>query len=225
MKDTETRVLDAGLRAREFSNVHTARIPAGNDAHGLFAELNTVLPNLQASTAEQGSGSRGAMEGSTSKAAARDELMRDLQAIARGARSLAITRPGLEDKFRSPRSPNDQGLLGIARGFEAELGPFKDDLIKRGLPATFDEALNHHMNDFEEALSHKTQKTETRVRATAEIEEKVDDVLRILRELNPIMQNLFADDPGMLTAWISASHVERAPKRSDTQPEAPAPGQ
>jgi hypothetical protein len=35
-------------------------------------------------------------------------------------------------------------------------------------------------------------------------------------EFDAIVQNKYADNPGKLAAWISASHVEKAPKKKAT---------
>jgi hypothetical protein len=46
-----------------------------------------------------------------------------------------------------------------------------------------------------------------------------------LKQLDAIMRNVLRDDVEMLTAWITASHVERVPRRSKTpgKPSPPAP--
>ncbi len=38
----------------------------------------------------------------------------------------------------------------------------------------------------------------------------------IVRNLDGIVKNKYANDPGKLAAWISASHVEKAPKKKET---------
>lgn len=44
-----------------------------------------------------------------------------------------------------------------------------------------------------------------------------------VRELDAIIRNVFRDDPATLAAWKSASHIERAPRRTKTQTTAPPP--
>ena len=39
-----------------------------------------------------------------------------------------------------------------------------------------------------------------------------------VRELDPIMRNIFDDKPGKLAVWLSASRVERAPRRTTPTP-------
>jgi hypothetical protein len=49
--------------------------------------------------------------------------------------------------------------------------------------------------------------------------------MRHLRELDAIVRNIFDDDPASLAAWTSASHVERAPRRRQTDAPTPTPPQ
>ncbi|MDQ3820536.1 MAG: hypothetical protein M3362_23035, partial [Acidobacteriota bacterium] len=66
---------------------------------------------------------------------------------------------------------------------------------------------------FEEALANRAQGRETHVNATATIDDLIERGMRIVRQLDPIMRNLFEESPGKLAAWLSAAHVERAPQR------------
>ena len=57
--------------------------------------------------------------------------------------------------------------------------------------------------------------------ARAGINESLDEGTSILRKLDPIMRNKYADDPATLAEWTSASHIERAPKHKATEPTQP----
>jgi len=213
MNDEDTRRLDAFLRSEEFAHVQAARIPAGSFASELFANLSHIIANLQAAADRQSSNMRAAQQGTTSKASLRDELFLALRAIARTARAMALTNPGLEDRFRLPRNVKDQALLSAARTFAADALPLKAEFIRRGLPATFLEDLNADIDAYEAALSRQTQGTEEHVAATAAVEDLIDEGIKVMSELNAVIRNMFADDPATLAQWLSASRVERAPKR------------
>lgn len=64
----------------------------------------------------------------------------------------------------------------------------------------------------------------TKVSATATLDDLAAQGMETLRELNPIMRNLFEGDTARLAAWLSARHIERAPRRrpDETTP-APQP--
>lgn len=42
-----------------------------------------------------------------------------------------------------------------------------------------------------------------------------------LRKLDPLMHNKYRNDPVRLAEWLSASHVERAPRTKEKKPAAP----
>jgi hypothetical protein len=152
---------------------------------------------------------------------------RNLDAISRTARAMAISTPGLEDKFRAPRSISDQALLTTARAFAADALPLKTEFTRRGLPDDFLEDLNSDIEEFEQINNQQIQKRESRVAATAAIDDALERGINIVRELDAIMRNQFANDPASLAAWLSASHTERPPRRAPatpaTTPPAPTP--
>ena len=214
MNDADTRRMESFLRAQEFGRLQAARIPRGSFAEELLTRLSGIITNLEQQSATQSSGLRTAQQHATGKASARDEVFLDLRAIARTARGMAIVTPGLEDKFRIPRDPKDQELLSAARAFATDAEPLKDEFIRRGLPADFLDDLNADIAAFEQAITGQMQGTETHVAATAAIDDLIDEGVRTMHELDPVIRNLFADDPATLAQWFSARHVERAPRKT-----------
>ena len=57
-----------------------------------------------------------------------------------------------------------------------------------------------------------------RVATTALIGESIRRGMIALRILDAVMRNIYATQPGKLAAWLSASHVERAPKKKVPTP-------
>jgi hypothetical protein len=54
--------------------------------------------------------------------------------------------------------------------------------------------------------------TADQIAATAETAAFIREGMIAKRVLDGIVRNRYADDPGKLAAWLSASHVEKAPK-------------
>jgi hypothetical protein len=222
MKDTERRRYETFLRVREFINGRATQFPPTTLAGELLTRLNTVIDEMETHTTAQSSGRSSTLQSSANKAAAREELRSDLDAISRTARAMSISTPGLEDKFRAPRSVSDQELLATARAFAADAQPLKTEFTRRGLPEDFLEDLNADIEDFEQAVNQKIQKRESQVAATAAIDGALERGINTLRELDAIMRNRFANDPASLAAWLSASHTQRSPRRARTEtPPAP----
>lgn len=224
MNDRITRQLEAFIRVRELRTTLAQRIPATSLADTLMTRIGQLIAQIENASAQQSSGGRAAQEATASKSLAREELLEDLNRISRTARSMRRTMPGLEEKFRSPGRLGDQELLTLARAYATDALPLKSEFIQRGLPENFLEDLNQDIEAFEEAITRQTQGGSAQVSATATIEDLAAQGMETLRELDPIMRNIFDNDAATLAAWTSARHIERAPRRRrDETPPPPQP--
>jgi hypothetical protein len=232
MKDTERHRYDMFIRVHGFGQSHAAQFPPTSFAGEQLATLKSVLDSLETHISAQSSGRGTAREKASALAAACDELIRDLEAISRTARAMAITTPGLGEKFRTPHNESHQMVLAVARAAATAALPLKAEFIKRGLPADFLDDLQADIALMEEAIEHKNQGTESHVLATAAIDAEIERGMNAVRELDSIAHNIFAADPSTLAAWTSASHVERPTRRktpatqgttTTTPPTPPAP--
>jgi hypothetical protein len=208
------------IRVRGFGTAHAAVFPAPSRGGELFASLNTVISELESHAAAQFSSTRASKEGTTLKAVALANLQEDLEAISRTARALALTMPGLNDKFRLPRNVGAQAWLAAARSFAEDALPLKAEFIWRGLPANFLDDLQAGITELEQAVDRKGQLSGESVAASAAIDEAIDRGMQIVRELDAIVRNTFRDNDVTLAEWASARHVERAPRHTAPQPPA-----
>jgi hypothetical protein len=228
MDTLDTKRYEMFMRAREYGSQYTVFFPAGSYGAELFAQLGQVVEELKAHALAQSKGRSSVRESSASKSAARDELMRRMEAVNHTARVLSYTTPGLEDKFRMPRGVGDQSLLTLARTFAADAEPLKAEFIKRGLSANFIQELKETADEFDEAINQKVQHRGKQVAATAAIDDMIERGVRTVRELDAVVRNTLSGDASALAAWESASHVERPARKgrnkSNGTPE-PAPAQ
>ncbi len=224
MKDSETRRLEMFIRVREFGAAQANAFPANTRGSEMLAELNTAITELEGHAAAQSSGTRAAKEGTAVKAVARAALREDLEAISRTAHAVALTTPGLDDKFRLPRNAGDQAWLAAARAFEQDAAPIRNEFTRRGLPADFLEDLAADILAFETSIGSREQKTGNRVAATVAIDTAIERGMNAVHELDAIVRNVFSHDPATLAQWTSASHTARAPKHAphETPPAPPA---
>lgn len=218
MKDTERRRLETFIRVHEYVEERAAQFPPASFAGEQLAILDAAINALEAHASAQSSGKGKVRESVTSKAAARDELMRDLEAISRTARAMALTTPGLNDKFRIPHNQSNQAVLAVARAAATDALPHKAEFIRRGMPADFLEDLQADIAAMEQAIERKEQGAGSQVAATAAIDAEIERGMRAVRELDSVVRNVYANDPANLAAWSSASHVERSPRRTKTAP-------
>lgn len=222
MKDVETRCFEMFQRVNRFGADEAAFFASRPFVTSYFDEIQQLVADIQAHAGAQVAGRSSARQFTQSKAAAREELLRDLAAVSRTARSMSRDFPGLEEKFRFDPRLKDQELLTAARTLGAEALPLKAEFVKRGLRPDFLEDLTADASAFEQALSSRTGQQRNHVDATATIDDLIERGLKMVRELDPIIRNLFDEKPGKLAAWMSASRVERAPRRTTPAP-APAP--
>jgi len=221
MDTLDTKRQEMFVRVQEYGVQFALAFPAGSYGAGQFAQLGGVIEELKTHALDQSRGRSSVRESSASKAAARDELMRRMEAISRTARVMAFTVPGLEDKFRLARGVGDQALLLLARTFADDATPLKAEFTKRGLGPNFVEELREAADNFDAAINRKAQGRGKHVAATAAIDDIIERGLRCVRELDALVRNTFASDPSALAAWESASHVERLTRKNKQKPAQP----
>lgn len=229
MNNLEIRRLEMLTRVRDFGAVRAALFPPASHGGQLFANVSTVVDELEGHASNQTQQAGASREGTTTKAVARAALTEALEAINLTARAMSLTTPGLDDQFRLPRSRADQSLLAAARAFAEEADPLKAQFILRAMPDTFVEDLNADIAAFEQAISARNESTGSQVEATAAIDDAIDRGMQAAQELHAVVQNKLRDDKPALAAWTSARHVERrsgkgeAPKPDAPQPTPPTP--
>lgn len=155
--------------------------------------------------------------------------------ISRTAKSMEYAFGGISNKFQFQRNMSDANMLAKARAFYTESLAYNADFIAYGLPSTLraDPAScatparggvaafrrrGCGSDTFEASFSNAASATAYTQAATADEAAKVRVRLIIVRTLDGIVRNKYANDPGKLAAWISASHVEKAPKKKDPTP-------
>jgi len=213
MNDDERRRHETFVRVRDFGAAHATDFTANSLGHQQFTEIATVINDLNRHAASEVSGHGDARQGTKSRSQARAAVREDLEAINRTALVLGNDVPGLEHKFRLPRNHNDKELLNAARAFKADAEPLKAQFIAHEMPSDFLDQLQADIDAFEEAISFHGSGVSSHVAAGAAIDDKVSRGIEIVRKLDPIVRNKYADNPAVLAEWTSASHTERAPRR------------
>jgi hypothetical protein len=222
MDDQERRKSDMFTRANSFCTEHAADFAPASLAKQLFAELKTISSKLAADASSEASGRGAARQSTSGRSSAREELRADLESISRTARAMADDVPGLDDKFRVPRANNDQQLLTAARAFLADAEPLEAQFIAHEMPGDFLQDLKDDIAALETAISTQGSSRGDHVAARAEIDATIDAGAIVVRKLDAIVRNKYANNPGILAEWLSSSHTERAPKhKKQTAPTTP----
>lgn len=214
MNDNENRRHQMFVRVDDFGQGHASDFAPASLARQHFTDLGTVIGELDAHAAAETSGRGEARQATESRAQARAELRENLEAINRTARAMAAEVPGIDDKFRLPRGNNDQQLLHAARAFREDAQPLEAQFIAHEMPADFLADLQADINALANAISQQGSGVGSHVAAGAAIDDTISRGNELVRKLDAIMRNKYANNPAVLAQWTSASHTERAPRRA-----------
>jgi hypothetical protein len=208
MNSVINRTYEMFVRVDAFTAERAASFPADTLGGETAAELREVIQILTEAGTTQTSGLSSVQRATAERMAAREALRESMQAMTRTARVMALDTPGLEHKFRLPRSGSDPALLQAARAFAADAVAFKDEFLRYGMPPDFIEDLKREIADLERAMGGQNTGRDTHVTATASVESAVERGMNAVRRLDAIVRNKFRDDAATLAAWESARHIE-----------------
>jgi hypothetical protein len=222
MNNLERRRYEMLVRVRDFGAQRAASFPANTLGGEQFAAVSEVVEALTREATAQTSGVSSVKQATDTRAAARASLRESLQNIARTARAMALDTPGLDNKFRLPRSGSDQALLNSARAFAADATPLKSEFIRHELPASFLEDLQSDITDLEQSIGSQNLNRDSHITATASIDATMERGINAVHKLDAVVRNKFRDDQSTLAAWESARHVERLVRTSRRSSDAPS---
>ena len=214
MNDSEKRRYEMQVRVVQFGSDNTA------DFTGVaalkFTELGTKVGDIETKSAAQQSGFGQSAQQFEVKDTARENLRDEMSDISRTAKSMEYEFDGISNKFQFQRNMTDANMLAKARAFYTESLTYNADFISYGLPTTFRADLKSSADAFEASFSSTATATAEHVTATSDVAAKIREGMIIVRILDGIVKNKYANDPGKLAAWLSASHVEKAPKKKES---------
>jgi len=215
MDDNQNRTYQRAVRVREFNAQRIADFSETGVARQFFNDLIAAIADAKRLGEAQATGIGQARQGTLSRRDARAAVQRAVDAIFRIARAM-----GLEAQFQRPANGTDEALLNTAHSYATNALPLKARFLAYDMPADFIDDLNEDIAELEAAIANQGNAVGDHVSASAELEDALDRCDDAVRNEDPIMKNKYADDPGALAEWISASHAERAPRRKKTTPPA-----
>lgn len=214
MRDQERHRYETCTRMRQFNLDNTADFPTGSVAETQFAVISAVIDKLDLLIPKQADSSAKSGFSFANKDSARENLRDGMYDIVRTARSMTYEFPNIAELFQMPSNLNDINMLAAAKSFAAEIPDYKQAFIRYGLPTGFDAELQSDIEEFEASLPPTGTATGERAAATAEIGAEIRKAMIARRILNGVVKNIYRNDVGKLAAWLSASHIERPPKRN-----------
>lgn len=212
MTDSERRRLEMFIRVRQFGEDNTADFPTGTIGATQFAAIDAVIGEVEQFTGDQAASFGDARQLFVSKETARENLREEMYEISQTSRSMEYEFDGIDAKFRMPRNRNDQDLLAVGRAFHAESEQYETAFENYGLGARFREELQSAIDAFEASLNPTGSAIDDQVAATAQIGDAIRRGMIARRILEGVVKNKYRNNVGKLAAWLSASHIEKAPK-------------
>jgi len=213
MDDNQNRTYQRAVRVREFNAQRIADFSETGVIRQFFNDLIAATADVKRLGEAQVTGIGQARQGTLSRRDARAAVQRAVDAIFRIARAM-----GLEAQFQRPLNGTDEALLNTAHSYATNALTLKARFIAYDMPADFIDDLNEDIAELEAAIADQGNAVGDHVSASAELEDALDRCDDAVRNEDPIMKNKYADDPGTLAEWISASHIERPPRRKKTAP-------
>lgn len=217
MTDSERRRLEMFIRVRQFGADQAGDFPPGSIAATQFGVIDGVIGEVEQYSGDQAASFGDARQLFVAKDTARENLREEMSDITRTSRSMVYQFDGIDAEFRMPRNRNDQDLLAAARAFHENSAEYEAAFVEYGLPAGFRGDLQKAIDDFEASLNPTGTAIDEQVAATAQIAEAIRRGMVARRILDGVVKNKYAGNVGKLAAWLSASHIEKAPKK-EAQP-------
>jgi len=203
VNDSENRKHQTFVRAHGFGEAHANDFAANSLGKQLFTTLGTIITELDGYAASEAAGIGLARQGTTTRRQAREALREDLEAINRTARAMAADVPGIDRLFRVPRNNNDQHLLSAGRAAAIDAAPLSAQFIAHELPADFLADLNANIAALEAAINNQSSGLGDHVAARAAIDDAIDRGFEVMRKLDAIVKNKYANNASVLAEWTS----------------------
>ena len=210
MKDAHHRRRDMALRLKDFSTNNP--FPANSMGAQLATRLNTLMLDLDQLVADESSSEGSKREGTATREAAREALREGMEGVSRTARAIENQVPGFAEKFRMPAGNNDGALVDAGLAFADNAEPELARFIAFGMPPDFIEDLQNDIAAVRAAMSAQSTGVADRKAAGVLIEDKLDEIMLVRREMDAYVRNAFRDDARVLSEWTSAKHIQRAAK-------------
>ena len=176
--------------------------------------------NMERFSAEQAMHARTYREKTAQKNVAEEALHDLMESVSRTARSMKRSNPGAAEKFRLPSKMDGETWLATANAFAMEAVPLEEEFVRRGMAPDFVDDLKGRILAFKQAVDGQAAE---KVAATTALAKAAEQGLATVRELDAIVRNIYAGNEAELAAWMSASHVERAPRRAAAAEEEETP--
>jgi hypothetical protein len=178
--------------------------------------LQTEIQKLDELGADKVSATTGSKDVTIHRGDLRDALRDAMQDVSDMWKPMAKNYENAHNKFRMPYG-SDQLLIDTAGSFIEEATPLEADFIARGMDENFIADLTAKRDAFAASIDESDDAKLDRVGVNAQFSDPVRKCRAVIEDVDPIVKMVYRDNPGKLAEWLSASRVERPPKKANLQ--------
>jgi hypothetical protein len=230
MDDENIRRFDRANRVLTFCRDRAADIAPTSKIATLVAALSPLVEQLAAARIGQ-------LRAPVGKPALIEALSIDFKDIARTARAIHLDDPSFPvaayrhpgTYVETPVTTHADALLLLLEDQASDTAEQKTSksalrarFVAYELPSDFVEDLRTDSDALAARNDSKYSDNQEGVASTAAIETLLAQAREIIQRLDAAFMNKYRNDPATITAWKSASRVERAPKRQKESAPPPA---
>ena len=209
MDSRQQRENERNVRSEQFLTENQADFANNQVATAKIADLKAKNAKVAEIAQKQMAGDTSVRQDYVNYQDVFDELLGEMRSVRDFAESISRTVPGLEKKFRLPRSGGKPAVLIAAEVFADDAQQYKETFLDYGMDADFIEHLRAKAADAQAALNRAEASIGERVGATDTLEIEVKAASDIVLSLDPIVRRIYRDNPTKLAAWDYASRLER----------------
>ena len=209
MTDHHNRKHQRAVSVREFITQRLDEYSPTGVVRQLYAKLQTLITKFESLGAAQVAGMSEAHQHTDSRGSARLALRQAVEAISSVARAM-----GLAKEFPLPDGGSDNNLLNMARSYVPKVQARKAEFLEHEMPADFIEDLQADITALDTAIAEHRNAVGDHIEASGAIDETDEEIDEVIDNIDAILRPKYANNRPVLTEWLSARHVERAPQRA-----------
>lgn len=214
MRDRERNKLDKYEREAAFMADNADDYAPGSRGATIAAQFAAEISNAKTLAAGQTGGADERAQHVDVKGDALDELKRLMKRLDRAGDVLEDDFPGIENLFGLPLNRSEASILAAARAQHTASADYEAALIECDLPADFRQTMNNLIVEIDAANAAADVAGEHSAGSTNAFRTSIEKLGKYSRHLDRINRNKHEASPRKLGAWLTASHLERAPKKS-----------
>jgi hypothetical protein len=208
MNSHQDRVTQSFRRVQGWFAVHPEYVTANPKLGAQIDALNGIVSRLSDHVVAQETQHAQSLLVSKDEIEKRREVLSNQMApIAKVARALRGTVPGIGVLTRPKGNVPTPEVIGAATAMAEKAGMYKDVLIESGLPADFIEQLQEAAAALKGSIDGRGLARASRVAATQGVRAEVALGLRVVAIIDVVVTRLIRSEPAKLAEWEQLKRV------------------